>query len=88
MRTWHSGTMRRSIFGPVSRDCPASLVQEHPNVEVVGGPSANFRTIYINNAAAPFNNARRGSFRPTSVMRRPTSRCSAASAAGTVTEGP
>jgi len=35
MRTWHSGTMRRSIFGPVSKDCPASLVQEHPNVEVI-----------------------------------------------------
>lgn len=29
-----------------------------PNVEVVGGPSANFRTIYINNAVAPFNNVK------------------------------
>ncbi len=27
-----------------------------PNVEVLGGPSANFRAIYINNAIAPFNN--------------------------------
>ena len=35
MRTWHAGTMRRSLFGPVSKDCPASLVQEHPNVEVI-----------------------------------------------------
>jgi glucosamine-6-phosphate deaminase len=35
MRTWHSGTVRRAMFGPVSRDCPASLLQEHPNVEVV-----------------------------------------------------
>ena len=29
-----------------------------PNVEVLGGPSANFRTIYINNAVAPFNNVK------------------------------
>lgn len=29
-----------------------------PNVEVLGGPSANFRGIYINNANAPFNNAK------------------------------
>lgn len=29
-----------------------------PNVEVVGGPSANFRSIYINNAIAPFNNVK------------------------------
>jgi glucosamine-6-phosphate deaminase len=35
MRTWHAGTVRRALFGPVSRDCPASLVQEHPDVEVV-----------------------------------------------------
>jgi peptide/nickel transport system substrate-binding protein len=28
------------------------------NVEVVGGPAANFRSIYINNAIAPFNNVR------------------------------
>ncbi|MDR7544904.1 MAG: ABC transporter substrate-binding protein [Armatimonadota bacterium] len=27
-----------------------------PNIEVLGGPSANFRAIYINNAVAPFNN--------------------------------
>ncbi len=27
-----------------------------PNVSVIGGPSANFRSIYINNAMAPFNN--------------------------------
>ncbi len=35
MRTWHSGTVRRALFGPVSADCPASLLQEHPNVEVI-----------------------------------------------------
>ena len=35
MRTWHAGTMRRALFGPVSADCPGSLVQEHPNVEVI-----------------------------------------------------
>ncbi len=35
MRTWHQGTMRRSLFGPVSKDCPGALVQEHPNVEVL-----------------------------------------------------
>lgn len=29
-----------------------------PNIEVVGGPSANFRAIYINNAIAPFNNVK------------------------------
>ena len=35
MRTWHSGTMRRALFGPVAKDCPGSLVQEHSNVEVI-----------------------------------------------------
>jgi len=35
MRTWHAGTMRRALFGPISPDCPASLVQEHSNVEVL-----------------------------------------------------
>jgi len=35
MRGWHAGTMRRALFGPVSPDCPGSLVQEHPNVEVI-----------------------------------------------------
>ena len=34
MRSWHSGMMRRACFGPISKDCPASLIQEHPNVEV------------------------------------------------------
>ncbi len=33
-------------------------LRSDPNVEVVGGPSANFRTIYINNAIAPFNNVK------------------------------
>ncbi|MCX6377612.1 MAG: hypothetical protein NTU88_16535 [Armatimonadetes bacterium] len=35
MRTWHAGTMRRALFGPVSADCPGSLVQEHSNVEII-----------------------------------------------------
>jgi glucosamine-6-phosphate deaminase len=35
MRSWHSGTMRRSLFGPISADCPASVIQKHPNVEVI-----------------------------------------------------
>ena len=35
MRNWHAGVMRRSLFGPVSVDWPASLIQEHPNVEVL-----------------------------------------------------
>jgi 6-phosphogluconolactonase/glucosamine-6-phosphate isomerase/deaminase len=34
IRTWHAGTFRRALFGPVSVDCPASYVQEHPNVKV------------------------------------------------------
>ncbi|MHB1190659.1 MAG: sugar phosphate isomerase family [Armatimonadota bacterium] len=35
MRTWHAGTIRRALFGPVSADCPGSLLQEHPNVEIL-----------------------------------------------------
>jgi glucosamine-6-phosphate deaminase len=35
LRTWHSGVMRRTLFGPVSGDWPASLIQEHPQVEVL-----------------------------------------------------
>jgi len=34
MRSWHAGMLRRACFGPVSVDCPASLIQEHPDVEV------------------------------------------------------
>lgn len=34
MRDWHSGVLRRALFGPVGGDCPGSLVQEHPSVEV------------------------------------------------------
>jgi peptide/nickel transport system substrate-binding protein len=33
-------------------------LRSDPNVVVVGGPSANFRSIYINNAIAPFNNVK------------------------------
>lgn len=35
MRLWHAGTVRRALFGPVSADWPASLLQEHPNVQVL-----------------------------------------------------
>jgi hypothetical protein len=34
MRSWHAGVLRRALFGPVSVDCPGSLVQTHHNVEV------------------------------------------------------
>jgi glucosamine-6-phosphate deaminase len=34
MRNWHSGVMRRALFGPVTGRCPGSFVQLHPNVEV------------------------------------------------------
>ena len=34
MRSWHSGVMRRALFGPVTGKCPGSFVQEHDNVEV------------------------------------------------------
>ncbi len=34
------------------------VLRADPNVEVLGGPSANFRAIYINNAVAPFNNVK------------------------------
>lgn len=34
MRSWHAGVLRRALFGPVSRDCPGSFIQEHSNVEV------------------------------------------------------
>lgn len=34
MRAWHSGVLRRALFGPVTGRCPGSFVQEHRNVEV------------------------------------------------------
>lgn len=34
MRSWHSGVLRRALFGPVTGACPGSFVQTHPNVEV------------------------------------------------------
>ena len=34
MRAWHAGVLRRALFGPVSVDCPGSLLQEHDSVEV------------------------------------------------------
>ena len=34
MRSWHSGVLRRALFGPVTGRFPGSFVQEHANVEV------------------------------------------------------
>lgn len=34
MRDWHAGTLRRALLGPVTAECPGSLIQEHPNFEV------------------------------------------------------
>jgi len=34
MRSWHSGVLRRALFGPVTGKCPGSFVQEHSNLEV------------------------------------------------------
>ena len=33
-------------------------LRSDPNIEVVGGLSANFRSLYMNNAVAPFNNVK------------------------------
>ncbi|MGH8017181.1 MAG: hypothetical protein ACREIA_02655 [Opitutaceae bacterium] len=33
MRSWHAGTMRRALFGPITGRWPGSFVQEHNNVE-------------------------------------------------------
>jgi len=33
MRDWHSGVLRRALFGPIAASCPGSLVQEHSSVE-------------------------------------------------------
>jgi glucosamine-6-phosphate deaminase len=33
MRSWHSGVLRRALFGPVTTTYPGSLVQLHPNVK-------------------------------------------------------
>lgn len=34
MRDWHAGTLRRALLGPVTAECPGSLIQEHPDFEV------------------------------------------------------
>jgi glucosamine-6-phosphate deaminase len=34
MRSWHAGVFRRALFGPITVQCPGSLIQDHPNVEV------------------------------------------------------
>jgi len=34
LRSWHAGTLRRALFGPVTPAIPASFIQEHPNVTV------------------------------------------------------
>ncbi len=40
MRSWHAGVMRRALFGPISTNCPGSLVQNHPNVLAYVTPEA------------------------------------------------
>jgi len=34
MRNWHAGVFRKALFGPITVQCPGSLIQKHPNVEV------------------------------------------------------
>lgn len=34
MRDWHAGTLRRALLGPVTEQCPGSLIQNHPDFEV------------------------------------------------------
>jgi len=34
MRDWHAGTLRRALLGPVTEQCPGSLIQDHPDFEV------------------------------------------------------
>jgi glucosamine-6-phosphate deaminase len=34
MRAWHSGVLRRALFGPISGHCPGSFIQQHPHVDV------------------------------------------------------
>ena len=34
LRTWHSGVLRRCLFGPIAPEVPGTLVQEHGNVTV------------------------------------------------------
>lgn len=46
MRDWHAGVLRRALFGPVSEQCPGSLMQEHPNVEVTLTELASEKPMY------------------------------------------
>lgn len=46
MRTWHSGVLRRALFGPITGKCPGSFVQEHRNVEVTITRTAARRPLY------------------------------------------
>ena len=34
IRSWHSGGLRRALFGPVTGEFPGSLMQDHPNLEI------------------------------------------------------
>lgn len=38
MRTWHSGIMRRALFGGVTPKCPGSYIQLHDNVRICMTP--------------------------------------------------
>lgn len=46
MRSWHAGVLRRALFGPVSPECPGSLLQKHPNIEVTLTKTAADLPIY------------------------------------------
>ncbi len=45
MRAWHAGVLRRALFGPVSVDCPGSLLQEHDQVTVTVTEAAADRPV-------------------------------------------
>jgi glucosamine-6-phosphate deaminase len=35
MRNWHAGLWRKALFGSVTSEFPGSLLQEHPNLEII-----------------------------------------------------
>jgi hypothetical protein len=34
MRNWHAGVWRRALLGPVTPECPGSLLQGHPDLRI------------------------------------------------------
>ena len=45
MRNWHAGLWRRALLGPVTSSFPGSLLQKHPNLEIIIDRLAAERTI-------------------------------------------